>query len=200
MSNPFNPSTPQGEPQDPAPEGSARPTPPNYEAYRYPSGGAESTPPTPPAPPSEPGYGGYSAYGSPASDPGYGGSGAASTWAVDEKKNGVSPWALGLGILGLIMGLSILATGIAFVVGLIGLIVGLVALVRGRRINGPGRRTGMAVVGLVLSVITIGLSIVFWVVFGVIMADTGMMDCINITDSTERQECVERSIDTWLNQ
>lgn len=188
MSNPFNPSTPQGEPQDPAPEGSARPTPPNYEAYRYPSGGAESTPPTPPTPPAPP------------SEPGYGGSGAASTWAVDEKKNGVAPWALGLGILGLIMGLSILASGIAFVVGLIGLIVGLVALVRGRRINGPGRRTGMAVVGLVLSVITIGLSIVFWVVFGVIMADTGMMDCINITDSTERQECVERSIDTWLNQ
>jgi len=27
-----------------------------------------------------------------------------------------------------------------------------------------------------------------------------MMDCISISDPTERQQCVERAIDTWLNQ
>lgn len=187
MSNPFSPDTPQGDPSDPEQPG----TTPNYEAYRYPSGGTDATRPGEPAgsvPADD--YSGYSGY-----------SGAAgSTWAVNEEKNGVSPWALGLGILAFVMGLSILATGFAFLVGLIGLVVAVVALLRGRRINGPGRRTGMAVGGLVMSIIAIGLSIIFWVVLGVMIANTGMADCVDITDPLERQDCVERSIDTWLNQ
>ncbi|HHU68109.1 DUF4190 domain-containing protein [Corynebacterium sp.] len=187
MSNPFTPDNPRDD-QSGLDRSGTPGTPPNYEAYRYPSGGAEATPSVPSAEPAYgAGYGGYS------SDVG-------TTWAVDEEKNGVAPWALGLGILALVMGLSLVATAFAFLAGLVGLIVGVVALVRGRRINGPGRRTGMSVGGLVLSIIAIGLSIIFWVVFGVIMADSGMADCLSITDPAQRQECVERAIDTWLNQ
>jgi len=192
MSNPFNSHPPQGEPQEPGPDRAA--TPPNYEAYRYPSGGADATPAPTPVPPTDPGYAGYGGYGS------AGGSDAASTWAVDERKNGVAGWALGVGILSLLVAVSVVATAFAVIFGLVGLIIGIIALVRGRRINGPGRRTGMAVTGLVLSLIAIGLSVIFWVLMAVVLSDTGMMDCISISDPTERQQCVERAIDTWLNQ
>lgn len=192
MSNPYDPANPQGDrPGDQ----------PNYDAYRYPSGGSEQQP----AAGQQPGYGAYGSYdaagttpGAPGFQPGYAG-GADSTWALSEEKNGVAPWALGIGVLALIMGLSIIASGFAFIAGAIGIIVGAVALLRGRNINGPGRRTGMSVAGIVLSAIAVALSVLFWVMVTVFMSQTGMSECISLTDPDEQRACVERSLDEWMN-
>ena len=97
------------------------------------------------------------------------------------------------------MGLSIIASGFAFIAGAIGIIVGAVALLRGRNINGPGRRTGMSVAGIVLSAIAVALSVLFWVMVTVFMSQTGMSECISLTDPDEQRACVERSLDEWMN-
>lgn len=190
MSNPLD--------QNGQNSGSGTPQQPNYDAYQYPSG-----------PDSAAGtgysgddYPGYTPGAFPAGDtPGYGGYSAApggAAWAMNEEKNRVAPWALGVGILALLMGLSIVASGFAFVPGAIGIIVGAVALLSARKLTGPGRRTGMAVTGIVLSVIAVGLSVLFWVMVTVFMSQTGMSECIELTDPDQQRECVERSLDEWM--
>lgn len=184
MSNPFDQNDPN------------RPTggQPNYDAYRYPSGG-DNTP--------EAGYGGGATpqpdYGAGYGGAGYGGGPGGSTWAMEEEKNRVAPWALGVGIVALIGGVSILFSGFAFILGLIGLIIAIVAIVRARRIPGPGRRMGMSVAGLILSLIAIVISILFWVFAGFIINETGMMECFEISDPAQQQTCIENSFNTWLD-
>lgn len=185
MSTPFN----QNDPDRPDTPGKQ----PNYDAYRYPSGGDNAA-----AQPGA-GYGGYPepapAYGA----AGYGAGPGGSTWAVEEEKNRVAPWALGVGIVALIGGLSLLFSGFAFLIGLIGLILAIVAIVRARRIQGPGRRMGMSVAGLILSVIAIALSVLFWVFVGFIISETGMMECFEISDPAQQQTCLENSFNEWMN-
>ena len=162
---------------------------PDYDAYQYPTGSPEPT------------AGQTPSYGQTPSastgTPGY--AGAQSTWAMEEERNRVAPWALGLGIIALIMGLSLILSGFAFIAGGIGLVLAVIALVRGRRIEGPGRRTGMSVTGLVLSAVGIILSIVFWVVASVLLTQSGIGECMDITDPAQQQQCVEDALNQWAN-
>jgi hypothetical protein len=159
------------------------PQQPDFGAYQYPSG-------TPgPAPGQNPAYG---------STPGYGsGPVSGSTWAMAEQPNRVAPWALGLGIVALVMGVSIVLTGFAFIVGIIGLILAVIAIVRGRSLSGPSRRIGMSVAGLVMSVIAILLSIGFWVLMGMLVNESGISDCVSLTDPAAQQQCVEDALNQW---
>lgn len=161
------------------------PQQPDYGAYEYPTGSPD------PAPGQTPGYGQAPAYGA--------AGGVGSTWAMAEEKNRVAPWALGLGILALLMGVSVLFSGFAFLAGGIGLILAIIALVRGRGINGPARRTGMSVAGLVMSVIGIVLSIVFWVVIGAFLTETGISECMSISNPDAQRICLEDALDEWAN-
>lgn len=129
---------------------------------------------------------------------GYGGA-QASGWEVSAEKNTAAPWALGIGVVGILMAVSMILTMGAFIPGIIGLVVGLIALAKGRRIHGPGRRTGMTVTGLVLSVLSIAASLAFFVFIGVIARETGVMDCINLPTTQEQQECINDAIDGWIN-
>lgn len=159
------------------------PQQPDFGAYQYPSG-------TPgPAPGQNPAFG---------STPGYGaGPVSGSTWAMAEKPNRLAPWALGLGILALLMGVSLFLTGFAFIVGIIGVVVAVIAIVRGRSLSGPARRTGMSVTGLVLSVIAVILSVVFWVLMGVLLNETGISNCVSLTDPAAQQQCIEDAVNEW---
>ncbi|GAB3702026.1 DUF4190 domain-containing protein [Corynebacterium nasicanis] len=138
------------------------------------------------------GSGGYDGYG------GYQEPVGGATWAVDAPKNKVAPWALGVGILALIAGISVFFSGAAFIVGLIGVILAVVALARGRSIPAPGRRTGMSVAGLVLSIIAIVLSVIFWVIVVVVFRETGMATCLELTDPAQQQTCIENSLNEWI--
>ncbi|MDO5511981.1 hypothetical protein [Corynebacterium sp.] len=187
MSNPFNQND-----QNPA----SGPEQPNYDAYQYPSSGDNT---------SQQGGAGYGGYDNPAytqgaySDAGYGGAPGGAGWALNEEKNRVAPWALGVGIVALIAAISMFFTAFAVLIGLIGLIISIVALVRSRRIQGPGRRTGMSVAGLVLSIIAIVISILFWVFVGGLITQSGMLECFELTDTNQQQACVEESLDSWMN-
>lgn len=179
MSTPFNPDDPKQ---------------PDNDAYRYPFGEEPVADTGAGAGPADPGYG-APGYGS----AGYGAGPGGSTWAMHEEKNRVAPWCLGVGILALVGGISIFFTALAFLVGIVGVILGIVALVRGRKIEGPGRRTGMSVVGIVLSVVSIGLSVLFWVLMGIFASETGIADCMSLTDPAEQQACVEDSVNEWAD-
>lgn len=165
------------------------PQQPDYGAYEYPTGYPEpvagQTPSYGAAPFASTGATGYA--------------GASSTWAVEEESNRVAPWALGLGILALIMGVSLILSGFAFIAGGIGVIVAIIALVRGGRIAGPGRRTAMSVTGLILSVVAVILSIVFWVIVSVVISESGIGECMGITDPDAQRVCVEDALNQWAN-
>lgn len=166
------------------------PQQPDYGAYQYPTGSPE------PVAGQTPSYGATS-FGSTGAT-GY--AGAGSSWAMEEERNGVAPWALGLGILALVMGLSLILTGFAFIAGGIGLIVAIIAIVRGRRINGPGRRTAMSVTGLVLAAVGILLSIVFWAVITAVVTQSGIGECASLTDPDAQRVCVEDALNEWANR
>lgn len=159
------------------------PQQPDYGSYQYPAG-------TPgPAQAQNPAYGSSPAYGS--------GPVSGSTWAMAEQPNRLAPWALGVGILALLTGLSLFFTLFAFIPGLIGLVLSILALVRGRSLSGPSRRTGMSVVGLVLSVIAILLSVALWVLGGMLVSEVGIGDCLTLTDPAAQQQCMEDAINEW---
>lgn len=156
---------------------------PDYSAYEYPSG-------TPgPAPGQNPAFGSTPAYGS-APVPG-------SSWAMAEKPNSLAPWALGVGILALLMGISIFLSGFAFLAGIVGVILAAIAIARGRKLSGPSRRMGMSVTGLVMSIIAIVVSVVFWVLIAMLVSSSGISDCVSVTDPDAQQQCVEDALNEW---
>lgn len=159
------------------------PQQPDFGAYQYPSGNPEQVPGQPPAYGSTPGYGSVPVSGS--------------TWAMAETPNRVAPWALGVGILALLMGISIFLTGFALIPGIIGLILGVIAIVRGRSLSGPARRTGMSVAGLVMSIIAIIFSVIFWVLIGMLVSESGVGDCVSLTDPAAQQQCIEDALNEW---
>lgn len=171
------------------------PQEPDYGAYRYPASSPE------PAAGQTPSYGSYdSRDATPHAYTGTTGyAGVDSTWAMAKDRNRVAPWALGLGILALIMGVSIFLSGFAFIPGAIGIIVAVVAIVRGRRLGAAGRRTAMSVTGLILAAVGVILSIVFWVVVSVLVSESGIGECMNITDPDAQRICVEDAINEMTN-
>ncbi|MDO5671180.1 MAG: DUF4190 domain-containing protein [Corynebacterium sp.] len=185
MSNPFA----NNEPEQPKKQ---EPEQPNYDTYQYPSGDEGTAGSAASTSNDYAGYGGYQ-------EPAYGAAPGGSTWAVEEAKNGVAPWALGVGILALIGGISVFFSGFAFLIGLIGLIVSIVAIVKARKIQGPGRRMGMSVTGLILSILSIVASILFWIFAIFILTDSGMMECFNLSDPNAQQTCINDALDSWGN-
>ncbi|GAB2499520.1 hypothetical protein CATRI_07550 [Corynebacterium atrinae] len=132
----------------------------------------------------------YGSYNSGAA--GYAGTSGNSGWATaDERKNAVAPWALGVGIFAILAGVSIIGSGLSFVPGLIGLILGIIAVVKGRGIQGPGRRMGMSVTSIILSILAILATIAFWLIATYVMNETGMADCMSIQDPAAQQACIE---------
>lgn len=162
------------------------PNQPNYDAYRYP----ETPDQTPGQTPQQDNYGSYqSAYDAP----------PAGNWAVDAQRNGVAPWALGLAILALVMTVSIFLTAFAAPVALIALIVAIIALVKSRKITGPYARKGMSITALVLSIIALVLSVLFWVVITVFVSESGLMDCVTLSDPAAQQACVDDVMNSMSN-
>lgn len=67
-------------------------------------------------------------------------------WAsADKRQNGLATWALSLGIVAALMGMSLVLTAFAWIPALIGLVLGIMAVVKARKITGDGRRMGMSV-------------------------------------------------------
>ncbi|WP_293768145.1 DUF4190 domain-containing protein [uncultured Corynebacterium sp.] len=135
----------------------------------------------------------------------YNGSGAysdvpfpASYEAPNEGKNG---WALAALIVGIVALLSMFVLVGPFIMGPVGFIVALVALVRGRKFAPAGRRTWMSVTGMVLSILSVILMLVFFfVAFGALDA-TGVMECAEEgADQAQMQQCMEDRMNDYLQE
>lgn len=144
----------------------------------------------------EQGYGGANQPGGVYSGAEFGGAGA---WAVDAPANTVAPWALGVSILAVITGLSIIGTAFAVIPGLIGLILAIIAIVRARRIQGPRRRMGMSVTSLVLSVLAMLLTVLFFVFLGAVFQGTGIMDCLELPTAEQQEACLNQLVSDLEN-
>lgn len=192
MTNPSDPRDPR---HDSGGAGGTTPGsgsgPADYGSYQYPVGSSGPQP--------GPGYQGGqqdgfsshqaypgAAFGSP-DQFNYGGAGA---WAINEEKNSVAPWALGVSILAVVAGLTIVGALISFIPGLIGLVLGIIGVVRARRIQGPRRRMGMSVTAIVLSVIAVLMTVAL-VVLAFFLAGSGAVDCFMLSTPEAQQACLD---------
>ncbi|AGF72654.1 hypothetical protein [Corynebacterium halotolerans] len=177
------------DPRDPGPGPGSGPT--DYGAYQYPVGGSGPQPGNGYQGGHQDGFSSHQAY--PGASSGsheqfnYGGAG---TWAINEEKNSVAPWALGVSILAVVVGLTIIGAPLAFIPGLIGLVLGIIGVVRARRIRGPRRRMGMSVTAIVLSVIAVLMTVAL-VVLAFFVAGSGAMDCFMLSTPEEQQACLD---------
>lgn len=120
---------------------------------------------------------------------------------MNETKNGVAPWALGVGILSAVAGISIIFSVFAFIPGIIGLILGFIALSAAKkRQHKENKRKGMAITGLILSILGIVASVLFAVFTMWIMKDLNLEECANIQDPVKQQECVTENVNKKFGQ
>ncbi|KQB86529.1 DUF4190 domain-containing protein [Corynebacterium lowii] len=113
-------------------------------------------------------------------------------WTVDaQERNKVAPWALGIGIASAALLLTLV---LPIIVGLVGIVVGIIAVVKAKKNPTEGRRMGMSVVGLVLSVISFLISLVF--VVGVAQSADEIQACVNTypEGSAEQEQCIADNI------
>lgn len=114
----------------------------------------------PPPPPSQPGYG-QPQYPPPPPPPGYGqpAAYAAAPMAVPQASNGLAIWSLVTGILSL--------TLCGTVAAIVAVITGHLALNRAKTMPPQLARRGMAMTGLILGYISIGLTVLI-IIFAII--------------------------------
>lgn len=189
MTNPDNPwnngegNTPGGQPGQPHPYPGGDAASGNTGGYQpYPggaSGGAE--------PYGAPGYaGGYQQGYAGGTQNGPGPYGAGQPLA----KNSVAAWALGVSILAFVMTVTLFLAVFAPVVGIVGLILGIVAVVKARRLKGPGRRMGMSIAAIIISVLSIILPVILLGFGFAILDNTGLTECTTLPPE-EQQACID---------
>ena len=126
--------------------------------------------------------GSYGAGGYP-SAPAYGG-------VEIQERNMLAPWALGLGIVGLVLALPY----IGIIPAVVGLILAIIAIMRARKIQGPYKRMGMSVIALIISGIAIIVSaiIIILTVFMWNSMSDGIEKCQrdHPNDSVAQQRCL----------
>lgn len=113
-------------------------------------------------------------------------------WAsADKRQNGLATWALSLGIVAALMGMSLVLTAFAWIPALIGLVLGIMAVVKARKITGDGRRMGMSVAGLTLSALVLVFIAVLFVVAGTVVSQNPeLLDCAQLPAGAEWDACL----------
>ncbi|MBA1834854.1 DUF4190 domain-containing protein [Corynebacterium wankanglinii] len=120
---------------------------------------------------------------------------------TQQQNNGVALAAMILGILAL---LGLVFVFPAIILGIIALVLGIVGVRKASSIQGPGARKGMAITGIVTSVIALILSVLM-LIFGFSMAkqlmDDGVFEaCEQFQNDNEKfQTCIEDEVEKSLN-
>lgn len=121
--------------------------------------------------------------------------------AAQQQNNGVALAAMILGILAL---LGLVFVFPAIILGIIALVLGIMGVRKASSIQGPGARKGMAITGIVTSVIALILSVLM-LIFGFSMAkqlmDDGVFEaCEQFQNDNEKfQTCIEDEVEKSLN-
>lgn len=158
---------------------------------------------------STPGYGsGYNDYGSggyqPGDQAGYGGyasqppGGASYGGAgLPERKNGLAVAALVLGIIAILATLTVVGIVLGVPVAVVGVIVAIIALVQAKNFPPMGARRGMAIAGLVLSLLSLAGAALLFILVATVFSETGLMDCMGIQDQAEMERCIDEAVNSW---
>lgn len=134
-----------------------------------------------PSPPPAPSYG---KYGDPPPPQEYGAPSGAPA------RNGLGIAALVLGLAGLLF--AVLFFPLGFVLAVVGIILGIIGMRRASR--GEATNRGMALSGVILSIVALLISIALGAFVGYIFSET--RDCADPSLSeTERQQCVEDKLE-----
>ncbi|STC70605.1 DUF4190 domain-containing protein [Corynebacterium pilosum] len=115
-----------------------------------------------------------------------------------QEKNNMALWAMILGIVGFVLTVSIVGAviGIGILLGIVAIVLGILGIRRAGRMEGPNRRKGMAISGIVLGALSIVASIaIFLGLFSMLswFADTGIMEtCAPFQEDQEAyRQCIE---------
>ena len=120
---------------------------------------------------------------------------------TQQQNNGVALAAMILGILAL---LGLVFVFPAIILGIIALVLGIMGVRKASSIQGPGARKGMAITGIVTSVIALILSVLM-LIFGFSMAkqlmDDGVFEACEQyeNDDEQLQACLEDEVEKSLN-
>lgn len=114
--------------------------------------------------------------------------------------NGQKPAGHGLGIASLVLGIVAILTcwllGLGTLAGIVGAILGIIALVKLGKT--PGAKKGMAITGLVLSIIgtLLGAAFLLFTIFFGGLAMDGLQECGDLMND---QAAYEQCLDDWAN-
>ncbi|WIM66758.1 DUF4190 domain-containing protein [Corynebacterium breve] len=115
------------------------------------------------------------------------------------EKNNLALWSLILGIVGIVLVITIFLFPVGTLAAIIGLILGIMGIRRANKITGPVTRKGMAIGGVVTSIIALVMTVGL-LFLGVGMMsfyqESGMKDCEHLLDSPdEYEQCVQDVIE-----
>lgn len=114
-------------------------------------------------------------------------------WAIaNQARNAWSPWALGLGIAALVCSgfLWIIGLGVILgpILGIIAVILAIIALVKGKNYEGPGKRKGQAIAGLVTGALALLIGVGFFVA-GMAFISEWDQQCGHLS-GPEQEQCI----------
>lgn len=116
-------------------------------------------------------------------------------WALDQKKNPLAPWALGLGIAALVLTITVIGAFISWIVAIAGIVLGIVALVKAKDYGEDGKRKVFSIIGIVLSALSLLLIVGGMMGLAAIFGPTAENCEQHQDDPTAFQRCLEDDIE-----
>ncbi|MCF4006495.1 hypothetical protein L1O03_04765 [Corynebacterium uropygiale] len=114
------------------------------------------------------------------------------------KKNGLALWGLILGIIAIVLSFFVIPAPLAFIVSIAGIIVSALGLTKAKNFHPLLARKGMAIAGLVVSIIALIISAIVSIViisFAGMIADT-TDSCLQYqNDSTQFEQCIQEQLE-----
>lgn len=130
----------------------------------------------------------------PVGGPGYEGYAGYNQQPVPQGSNGLAVAALVLGIFGLMATITIIGAVLGIPVALVGVIVAIIAIVKAKNYPpGQGRR-GLAIAGLVLSLLSLVAVVLVAIFTFSVFSETGLIDCFKLQDTVEIERCLDEFI------
>ncbi len=112
---------------------------------------------------------------------------------------GKSGLALAAFIIGIVSLVSVLFLFPPLLLGPVGIIIAAIALSKGKKRAPENRRTWMSITGLVLAIISLAISIFMAVGIFVVLDESRIMECGDLSDGAAVEECINTRIEEWLS-
>ena len=129
----------------------------------------------------------------PAYQPGPTGYYDSDNYEVEEEKNAIAPWALGIGLAALLLNITIIGVLVTPLLAIAAIVLAIISFVRSAKMRSGAKRVWMGVVGLVCAVLTLvllGLGAMLLVsVTSEVLTECG--DAIDSGNEQRIEQCLE---------